>query len=232
MIKIFLLTLFLIQELTAQLATLCGPKIEGYNATRCPCSRPVRINSRVTISKSPGAGGAPSPCEIATGVCVNPCKLQPSPLVFEECVQYKMEFLQRYRWLVYCPRYNWFYDPKLWAGESTCSQFKQTFSGIDVTVFAPDSAEPICTTTKNYEELKGFMMMNANDCEGIKAENFLLTCRKAAYGLNLVSGCGQMRTVVLSKALDEFPPGYSYRLVKNPLRRRELCRNSTKSSSD
>ena len=217
---------FLLVQISAQLATVCGPKIEGYNATRFPCSRPVKITSRVTISKSPGAGGAPSPCETVANVLVNPCKLQPSPLVFEDCVQYKMEFLQRFRWLIYCPRFNWFYDPKISTGESICNVFKQLFSGIDVTIFSPDTPEPICSTVKNYEDLRGFMMMNANDCDGIKAENFLLTSRRVAYGLNLVSGCGQMRTVILSKALDEFPVGYGYRLVKNPCRMPEYCKKS------
>lgn len=227
----FIFSVLCFGRISAQLATICAPKIEGYNATRCPCSRPPRITSRVTISKSPGAGGAPSPCETITNVCVNPCKLQPSPLVFEDCVQYKMEFLERYRWLVYCPRFNWFYDPKISVGESPCQVFKQLFSGIDVTLFAPDRPEPICTTLKNYGDLRGFMVINANDCDGIKAENYALTCRRAAYGLNLISGCGQMRTVVLSKPLDEFPVGYGYRLVKNPLRTRESCKKSKTTTS-
>lgn len=224
---IYSVLILLLSGISAQLATFCATKVGGYNATRCPCERPPKITSRVTISKSPGAGGAPSPCETIANVCVNPFKLKPSPLVFEDCVQYKMEFLERFRMFVYCPRYNWFYDPKISVGESPCHVFKTLFSGIDVTLFAPDRPEPICSTIKNYEDLRGFMVMNANDCEGIKAENYALTCRRVAYGLNLISACGQMRTVVLSKMIDEFPVGYAYRLVKNPLRARECYKKSS-----
>ena len=181
------------------------------------CGWPKKISSRVTISKSPGPGGAPSPCQIATGVCVNPCKLEPSPLIFEPTVRLLMTFLRNFRWDVYCPRFNWFYDPKLKLGESPCSVFKILYSGIDVTLFAPDSSVPICTTTKNFQDFHGFQMMNAANCTSIQSENYMITSRRVAYALNLISGCGQLRTVVLSKALDEFPTGYSYRLVRNPL---------------
>lgn len=205
--------------------TVCWPSPDGLNATRIPrCGYQPNICTRMTISKTPGPGGAPSPYPCAEGVCVNPARLDPSPMIFEEVIEYKMEYLRRFRWDVYCPRYNWFFNPKNNPGETPCHQFKLQFSGIDVTVFSPESPIAVCSTLKNYEDLTGFLVMNANNCTGINSENYLLTQRRLAYALNLVSGCGQLRTVVLSKLLDEFPVGYSYRLVNNPLRcRRPKC---------
>lgn len=142
------------------------------------------------------------------------CKLEPSPLVFEPFVQYQIEYLTRFRWEVYAPRFNWFYNPNLWVSDDTpCQTFKLTYSGIDVTVFDPEVAIPICTTVKNYEDLNVFRVKN---CKDFKPESYGDSCRRVAYALNLMSGCGQLRTVVLSKARDEFPAGYNYRLVQNP----------------
>lgn len=212
-----------------QLATVCVPKVKGWDATKIPCCGwPKEINSRVTVSKSPGPAGAPSPCTIATGVCVNPCSLAPSPMIYEPNVRLVMAFLRRFRWDVYCPRYNWFFNPEHRFGENACQAFKLLNCGIDVTVFSPDSVIPICTTTKNYAELNAFQMMNANNCTSIQPENYLLTGRRVAYGMNLVSGCGQLRTVVLSKARDEFPIGYSYALVRNPLRKECITNGNVK----
>ena len=206
-------------SITSQLERVCIPNPIGLNATRIPrCGFQPNICTRMTISKSPGPGGAPSPYACAEGVLLNPARLEPSPMIFEEDVQYKMEFLRRFRWEIYCPRYNWFYNPRSYIGETPCQLFKVQFSGIDVTLFSPDSPIAVCSTLKNYDDLSGFLMMNANNCTGINSENFLLTQRRLAYALNLVSGCGQLRTVVLSKLSDEFPVGYDYRLVNNPLR--------------
>lgn len=197
----------------------CVPEADGFNPTRIPrCGYQPNICTRMTISKTPGPGGAPSPYTCAEGVYVNPARLDPSPMIFEEYIQYKMEYLRRFRWEVYCPRFNWFYNPKISVVESPCQVFKMQFSGIDVTLFSPDSSVAVCSTLKYYRDLTEFMVMNANNCTGISSENYLLTQRRLAYGLNLVSGCGQLRTVVLSRLIDEFPVGYSYRLVNNPLR--------------
>lgn len=229
--KLLAILLLLITEINGQLATVCYPEAGGYNASKIPCCGwPKVIDSRVTISKSPGAGGAPSPCETISNICVDPCRLAPSPMVFEKDERFMMNFLRNFRWDIYCPRYNWFFDPRIRLGETPCQIFKYLNSGIDVTVFAPESLIPICTTTRNFEELSVFQMMNANNCTSIQSENYLITKRIVAYGLNLISGCGQMRTVVLSKATDEFPPGYTYRLVRNPLRN-ECITTSTESSS-
>ena len=205
--------------INGQMERVCIPAADGFNATRIPCCGfQPNICTRMTISKTPGAGGAPSPYTCAEAACVNPASLDPSPMIFEEYVQYKMEYLRRFRWDVYNPKYNWFYNPKITIGETPCYVFKSLFSGIDVTLFSPESSIAICSTVKNYDDLTGFLMMNANNCTGISSENYLMTQRRLAYGLNLVSGCGQLRIVVLSKLMDEFPPGYANRLVNNPLR--------------
>lgn len=145
--------------------------------------------------------------------CVKPCKI---PLVFEEDDLFKVEFLQRFRWVIYTPRLNWFYDPQVNIGETPCTVFRNFNSGIDVTIFAPGRALPICSTLRNNEDLCGFMLPANVDCKNLDAETYLITCRRAAYAFNLISGCGQVRTVVISKALDEFPLGYNYQIVKNP----------------
>lgn len=211
-------------------ATNCVPKLKQFEPSRYPCCQNFLTSPCVTASKSPGAGGAPSPCTIAVNTCVNPCKLAPSPIIFEECVQFKMAALRTFRWDVYSPRYNWFYDWRTWRGETPCLVFKLANNGIDVTLFSPDMAVPICSTLSNYEDIaNAFNIINANSCEdGIRSENYALTCRRVAYGLNLISGCSQMRVVVLSKSRDEFPPGFAYRLVENPYRK---CFNSTASRS-
>lgn len=189
-----------------------------------------------TIALSPGAAGAPSPCGQA---CFVPTPSNTrvrkyfynadsgknetvyanqllSPLIFQPTVQYMMDFLRRFYWIVTCPQYNWFYDPNVQFGETPCSQFKQAYSGIDVTLYRPDSSEPICSTTKLTQEFNIFATANANACCNIREENYLETSRRVAYAVNIVNSCGQMRTVVLSKAKDEFPPGYVCRLVNNP----------------
>lgn len=161
------------------------------------CGWPKPIRSRVTISLSPGPGGAPSPCTLAEGVCVDPCRLAPFPVFFEPNFRFMLDFLRRFRWDVYAPRFNWFYNPITTPGESPCTQFKILNNGIDVTVFAPDSAVPICTTSRFIDDLSGFQIMNAANCTSIQPENYMITTRRVAYGLNLISACGQLRTVVL-----------------------------------
>ncbi len=189
-----------------------------------------------TLGLSPGAAGAPSPCGEST-FCPSPsntrirkhivdpltkknitiCANQLlSPLVFQPCVQYMVEFLRRHYWLIICPQFNWFYDPTVTFGESPCTQFKTLYSGIDVTVLRPDSSEPICSTTKDIKDYTIFQSANANACSCIREENYLETNRRVSYAVNIVSSCGQMRTIVLSKAKDEFPPGYVCRLTNNP----------------
>lgn len=214
-----IIVLFLIKLINCQFDRVCIPQAEGFNATRIPtCGLPPNICSRMTVSKSPGVAGAPSPYTCSENVLINPANLEPSPMIFEDYIQYKMAYLRRFRWEIYCPRYNWFYYPKLSPGETPCYLFKSQFSGIDVTLFSPDSPIPVCSTLKNYDDLTGFLVMNANNCTGLNSENFLMTQRRLAFALNLISGCGQLRTVVLSKQIDEFPIGYSFRLVNNPLR--------------
>lgn len=188
------------------------------------CTR--SMTSRVTFSKSPGASGGPSPCgeEILLVDLNRISNDEVPPLIFHKCPEYEMEYLRRFRWEVYNPRFNWFYDPKIRIGEeSPCQVFKEQFNGIDVTILAPDSIEPVCTTIKNeniLKEIRGFNVMNANSCcHGLKAENYATSCKRIFYALNLVSGCGKMRTVVLSKNRDEFPIGYNFNLIRNPCRR-------------
>lgn len=144
------------------------------------------------------------------------CKIGPLPLLFEEVVQYKIEYLRRFRWNVYSPQFNWFYDPLTsLTVENPCHIFKTTYSGIDVTLFAPDCPNPICSTLKQYNVLDGFRVKN---CKNLKPDSFdIVSCgERVAYGLNLVSQCEEIRTVVLSKATDEFPIGYANTLINNP----------------
>jgi hypothetical protein len=189
-----------------------------------------------TLGLSPGAAGAPSPCgqssffpspsntrvnkyfvDPLTGKNVTICANQLlSPLVFQPCVQYMMEFLRRHYWLVMCPQFNWFYNPLISFGETPCTQFKLLYSGIDVTVMKPDSSEPVCSTTAFIKDYTIFATSNANACQCIREENYLESERRVTYAVNVVSSCGQMRTVILSKAKDEFPPGYTCRLINNP----------------
>lgn len=156
------------------------------------------------------------------------CKLGPSPLVFGEFVEFKLEFLRRFRWEIYSPRYNWFYNPLLSPLEETpCHTFKMAFSGIDVTLFKPNCPVPVCSTLKCPGELERFVVNNTQICNGLETETFAVLCRRVAYALNLVSACGEIRTVVLSKPKDEFPLGYNFKLVNNPLFKGPVCTNKT-----
>lgn len=190
----------------------------------------------LSYSLSPGAGGAPSPYGEGSFVPtlqntrkyrtrVNPItgKEEPmcsntllSPLIFQQSAQYMADYLRSWYWTIVWPFFNWFYNPDTWFGETPCAQFKLFYSGIDVTVFRPDSAEPVCTTTADWKDYSVFQMANANAGVCIREENFMETKRKVAYAVNIVSACNQMRTVVLSKAKDEFPPGYVCQLTSNP----------------
>lgn len=156
--------------------------------------------------------------------CEKECKLGPSPLVFEENDKYKLDYLTRFRWEIYSPRYNWFYDPIIsLQADNPCQTFKLAYSGIDVTLFAPDCPIPICSTLKCTRDFQKFVVNNTQICEGLKTEMYDISCRRVSYGLNLVSACGKIRTVILSKAIDEFPLGYNYRLVENPKWRKPNC---------
>ena len=197
-------------------------EIKDYDPqNKCPCSRPPvlmkkKLYGPVTIAETPAYGGCSSPYVLANDACIPTKDLEPSPIIFESFVQYKIEFLARFRWLVYSPQYNWFYDPKLWVGQTPCSAFKQANSGIDATLFEPGSLIPVCSTIKKVDDFFVFLKDNSEDCNELKSENYIVTCTRVGYALNLVSGCGEMRTVVLSKDVDEFPPSYAFRLAYNP----------------
>lgn len=198
------------------------PEIKDYDPQNlCPCSQPHVPRNRklygpVAVAETPSYTDCPSPYTLATDAYIPTKDLQPSPIIFESFVQYKIEFLARFRWLVYSPQYNWFYDPKLWVGQTPCTTFKLSNSGIDVTLFRPGSRVPVCSTVADVEDFFVFLDENTANCNELKSENYIVTCRRVAYALNLVSGCQEMRTIVLSKNTDEFPPSYAYRLAYNP----------------
>ena len=161
------------------------------------------------------------PCSGVLGGCT-PCGQRgickswtASPYIYQKCAQSRVEYLRKFSSKIYSINYNWFYDPSIPIGQSPCQAFKWANCGIDVTVLRLDSNIPVCTTTRDIEDYRLFQEL-ARCPETLQSNYYLETVRRVAYATVIVSGCNQMLIVILSKANDEFYPGFDCRVAWNP----------------